>query len=73
MYDLKLVELDDWFVLYVDGVKKAEGHSIRVYDLAPYINGSIESIWLDSEEDNELFWSYPETYVDFETTFKDYL
>ncbi len=47
---LTIVTCDDWQVLYVDGVKKRENHTLTIADLAEYIDIKRINIELSDEE-----------------------
>lgn len=49
--DVTLVHLDDWAGIYVDGVLKAQNHSLRDDEVLEAVGIIAESVWLDGELD----------------------
>jgi hypothetical protein len=55
---VNIVSVDDWEVLYIDGKKVDEGHSLRVEDVLKHIGIEFKSEFLEpDEEEGEWYFA----------------
>lgn len=62
-YKATWIQFDDWNILYINGEKVSEGHTLREDHILNYFGVEVESIAVDclSEEDQEeIVYARPE-------------
>jgi hypothetical protein len=61
---VNIVSVDDWEVLYIDGKKMDEGHSLRVEDVLGHLGIEFKSEYLQTPRGVEGDWYFADKLED---------
>ena len=59
MQDVVIAQTDDWSVLYINGKKSIEGHSLSESDIFQALGISVRTIWIEDEWVEKNGTSFP--------------